>query len=147
MDCNHAVAGFCRPRCRNCRFDFKFARWTGRVDNRLDSLADMIREGLAEVRADIRKIPEAVNRASVMSHSLKPRRRKAPIFSIASICNQGALELEYHLLILWRCARISSSPCSSNSGNQSSTRLAITSGTPAPWLPSERASSLMANGQ
>jgi len=41
---------------------FKFARWTGRVDNGLDSLADMIREGLAEVRTDIRKIPERPTR-------------------------------------------------------------------------------------
>ena len=48
----------------------KFARWTSRVDNRLDTLTETIRDGLAEVRADIKKILERpANRVAVEGQS------------------------------------------------------------------------------
>ena len=52
---------------------FKFARWTSHVDTRLDTLTDAVQtmqNGLAEVRADIKKILERpVPRTTVDPHS------------------------------------------------------------------------------
>ena len=48
----------------------RFTRWTGRVDARLDTLTDTLEKGLAEVRADIKKILDRpVSRDTVKASS------------------------------------------------------------------------------